>query len=101
MRAVIRFVDKSKMKSPESKDLCVYCGKANKKPSDEHVILVSLGGRLVTRKVCVACNSKMGSEVDILLSESLIFRLLRFNFKDYLPANAILNFTIDGEIIHG
>lgn len=78
---------------------CAYCGKVNDAPSDEHVIPEALGGRLITRQVCRSCNSKMGSEVDAPLSESLILRLLRFNFKDYLPTAAIPNFTLDADLV--
>ena len=41
----------------------------------------------------------MGSEVDAPFSESLILRLLRFNFKDYLPTAAIPNFTLDADLV--
>ena len=87
------------MNNTESKTFCVYCGKVNHAPSDEHVIPGVLGGRLITKQVCRSCNSKMGSEVDALLSESLLLRLLRFNFKDYLPTTAIPNFTLDADLV--
>lgn len=57
-----------------------------------------MGGTLTTRDVCCRCNSRMGSEVDVCLTDSLLIRLLRFNFKDYLPPGSIPDFQLDAEL---
>ncbi len=82
-----------------SASLCVYCGEPNETPSEEHVIADALGGTLTTTAVCTSCNSKMGADVDAPFCDSLLLRLLRYNFKDYLPSYAIPKFTIRAALV--
>ena len=77
---------------------CVYCGNPNDSPSEEHVIPEALGGRLTTWDVCASCNGRMGSEVDVTLTDAPVLRLLRFKFKDYLPSSAIPDFSVYAEL---
>lgn len=45
---------------------CIFCN-ASENFSEEHIIPESLGGSIVIRNVCRACNSVLGSEVDVEL----------------------------------
>ena len=78
---------------------CIYCAMENLKPSLEHVVPAALGGTLTTRSVCEECNSSLGAEVDAPFVDSLLLRMLRFNFRDFLPAKAIPKFTLDAELM--
>ena len=45
------------------------------KGSREHVVPAALGGALIIREVCKDCNSKLGSNIDIGLTENKIIEL--------------------------
>jgi len=72
---------------------CLFCNSSNKF-SEEHIIPKSIGGSITINNVCIDCNSKFGSEVDIKLTKnkhiydsytelSKIHNLnLKFSFKD-------------------
>ena len=47
---------------------CFFCLE-EKAPSDEHVFPAAIGGTLKTNRVCTACNSFLGKEVDVRLTD--------------------------------
>lgn len=48
---------------------CIFCN-SSYKFSKEHIIPENIGGSVVINNVCVDCNSKFGSEVDITLTKN-------------------------------
>lgn len=62
------------MNEPED-ILCIYCGQV-RPPSDEHVVQKALGGNLITKLVCRACNTGFSS-IDQRLAESSMLSLAR------------------------
>lgn len=56
---------------------CIICGE-EKKGSIEHIIPEALGNKkLITKKVCEDCNTKLGDKVDYYLTEDFLFKILR------------------------
>lgn len=55
---------------------CIFCEKESS-PTNEHVVPEFLGGSLVIKELCKECNSKMGSDFEGPISQSIIFRLPR------------------------
>ena len=47
---------------------CFFCLE-EKEPSIEHVFPAAIGGTLKTNRVCTACNSLLGQEVDVRLTD--------------------------------
>jgi hypothetical protein len=55
---------------------CIFC--LEEKPgSEEHVFPLGIGGCLTTTRVCVSCNSKIGSRVDAPLIDHTLIVLRR------------------------
>lgn len=48
---------------------CIFCD-LSKNFNDEHIIPESIGGNIIINNVCVDCNSKFGSEIDIKLTRN-------------------------------
>lgn len=48
---------------------CIFCD-SSEKFSEEHIIPESIGGSVVINSVCINCNSKFGSEVDVKLTRN-------------------------------
>lgn len=64
------------------------------KGSREHVVPAALGGALIIREVCKDCNSKLGSNIDIGLTENKIIELYMNHYgltKYGFPVNPFKN----------
>lgn len=48
--------------------------------NDEHVFPEGIGGYLIIKRVCVTCNSRLGSEVDHLLTNHFLMELFRDHY---------------------
>lgn len=48
---------------------CIFCN-SSIKFSEEHIIPESIGGNVIINNVCIDCNSKFGSQVDIKLTKN-------------------------------
>lgn len=55
---------------------CIICLKM-RPGSEEHVFPLAIGGTLITYRVCVECNSELGSRVDSALCDDLFIRIRR------------------------
>jgi hypothetical protein len=62
---------------------CIICRatQPTKGFSKEHIIPEALGGSLVTRRVCVSCNSRLGDRADGPLVNSSIMQFARMAFE--------------------
>lgn len=60
---------------------CIICRKGNVIRSDEHIIPMSLGGYMHTWNVCKSCNSKLGQNVDPLLTNHYLIQWERYFHK--------------------
>jgi hypothetical protein len=62
---------------------CIICRaiKAEDEFNREHIFPEALGGTLVTRRVCVACNSRLGQRADGPLVNSYPMRLARMAYQ--------------------
>ncbi len=47
---------------------CIFCLE-ERAPSDEHVFPEAIGGTLKIDRVCKSCNGRLGSDVDVLLTD--------------------------------
>lgn len=76
-------MDKSifQAKPKDDKCTCIICRKNNVVRSDEHIIPMSLGGYMHTWNVCKSCNSKLGQNVDPLLTNHYLIRWERYFHK--------------------
>lgn len=62
---------------------CIYC-LLEKQPAefnDEHVFPLAIGGSFIIRRVCTLCNGRLGSEVDVALTNNPIVEMLRHTHR--------------------
>ena len=58
---------------------CIICGKEEKE-SIEHIIPQALGNeKLITERVCEACNNRLGANIDYYLTDHPLVKLIRMN----------------------
>src|SRR5579885_1288411 len=60
--------------------LCIFCLKEHP-ASDEHVFPLSIGGNLITKRVCSNCNSRLGSSVDTTITEHPLILMRRSQLR--------------------
>lgn len=82
---------------------CIFCRKemSDNDVSREHVVPAALGGTLVIREVCKECNSTLGSNIDIGLTENYFinFHISKYGItKHGKPVNPFKNdlYDVDG-----
>jgi len=56
---------------------CIICKGEFESLSAEHIFPDAIGGSLVVNNVCKSCNSRLGDEVDILLTDHYLITLIR------------------------
>jgi len=56
---------------------CIICTNDFEKLSDEHIFPDAIGGSLIVGNVCKSCNSKLGDEIDSLLTNHFLISLIR------------------------
>lgn len=61
------------------KGTCIICRKKDVELTDEHVIPDAIGGHYHIQHVCKECNSILGAEVDRILVQSDLIKLIRFS----------------------
>ena len=55
---------------------CIFC--LQERPAtEEHIFSLAIGGCLTIDRVCVSCNSTLGSRVDVALSDNFVVRMRR------------------------
>lgn len=58
---------------------CIICGKEERE-SIEHIIPQALGNeKLITERVCEACNKRLGANIDYYLTDHPLVKLIRMN----------------------
>ena len=72
------------MEVPWQGEKCIVC-LASSEFSEEHVIPEMLGGRLTCRLLCVACNSKLGHEIESCAKADPTVRLLAAKLAERIP----------------
>ena len=55
---------------------CIFCSE-ERSPSVEHVFPLAIGGTITTDRVCLKCNSELGTRVDAALSDFFPVRMRR------------------------
>lgn len=58
---------------------CIFCLN-EREPSEEHVFPAAIGGTLIIDRVCKPCNDRLGSNVDVLLTDHKTILLRRAEF---------------------
>lgn len=81
---------------------CFLCGNAitEKSVTEEHILLQSLGGHLVSKKIiCRDCNSKMGERIDAPLANQLSFLVffLKINRDRGVKKNFVMKENESGD----
>lgn len=78
---------------------CIICHSDNVEASDEHVISEALGGAFHIFNVCKACNSNLGTKVDIKLVDHLLMKICREKYNLSGKTGKLPSFLCD-QIVH-
>ena len=82
----------------EQKGRCIICHTDNSELSDEHVFPDAIGGGYHIYTVCKKCNSFLGEAVDNPLTDHIIIKLFREDYKLAGKTGKIPSFLLDSEI---
>lgn len=82
----------------DQKGRCIICHADDVELSDEHVFPDAIGGCYHIYTVCKKCNSFLGEAVDNPLTEHIIIKLFRENYKLAGKTGKIPSFLLDSEI---
>jgi hypothetical protein len=56
--------------------MCIFCASGENIPTVEHVFPEAVGGALTIRSVCKPCNDRLGSDVDVHLTDDPLVRMI-------------------------
>lgn len=82
----------------DQKGRCIICHADDVELSDEHVFPDAIGGCYHIYTVCKKCNSFLGEAVDNPLTDHIIIKLFRENYKLAGKTGKIPSFLLDSEI---
>lgn len=82
----------------DQKGRCIICHADDVELSDEHVFPDAIGGCYLIYTVCKKCNSFLGEAVDNPLTDHIIIKLFRENYKLAGKTGKIPSFLLDSEI---
>lgn len=82
----------------EQKGRCIICHTDDVELSDEHVFPDAIGGCYHIYTVCKKCNSFLGEAVDNPLTDHIIIKLFREDYKLAGKTGKIPSFLLDSEI---